>query len=97
MTERLPITRASTADEAITDLREGDTGEGNFASIGMLITDSLLARDTEALRVLHDGLRRIYGDALRRGTRQMETTGRVLGLIDVTGWALRRIDGPTGA
>lgn len=92
MTE--PITRTSVAREAIDDWSGGDHSEGNFSSIGMLITDSLLSRDAEALHALHDGLRRLYGEQLRRGARQMETTGRLLGLIDVTLWALRRVDGP---
>lgn len=50
--------------------------------MGMLITDALLARDREALRTAHDGLRRLYGQ---------QGDGRYLGQIDITYWALRRL------
>jgi hypothetical protein len=91
MTDRIKITRSSTADEAINDLRSGDRSEGNFSSLGMLIVDSLLSRDEEALRVLHDGLRRTYGRYRGAPDSDPEAVGRVLGLIDSTSWALRRL------
>ena len=71
--------------------------EGSFSSLGMLITDSSLAADEPALRAAHDGLRRLYGKVTRPGedghedAKTMEQRGRLLGLIDVTFWSLRRL------
>lgn len=70
--------------------------EGCFSSLGMLITDASLAADEPALRTAHDGLRRVYGKQVRDGDdhKCAEQRGRVLGLIDVTYWSLRRL--PSG-
>jgi len=82
------------------DEMQMDSGmtEGCFSSLGMLITDASLAADEPALRAAHDGLRRLYGhlgpqeensDPKAAGQR-----GRLLGQIDITFWALRRL--PSG-
>ncbi|MEV6170050.1 hypothetical protein AB0L99_17700 [Streptomyces sp. NPDC051954] len=73
--------------------------EGCFSSLGMLITDASLAADEPALRAAHDGLRVLYGQFGGDGDdgkdpKTAEQCGRLLGLIDVTYWALRRL--PTG-
>jgi len=67
-----------------------------FSSLGMLITDASLAADEPALRTAHDGLRRLYGQLVPEGDnpKVVEQRGRLLGLIDVTFWALRRL--PSG-
>ena len=63
--------------------------EGDYSSLGMLITDAFLRRDSADLHVIHDGLRDLYGKFA--DTTARVNTGRLLGLIDVTFWALRRI------
>lgn len=90
-TERTARTREGTVREAINELL--DTvyiTEGEFSSLGMLITDAVLTRDEASLRSAHDGLRSVYG---RYSARSGETaeTGRLLGLVDVTYWGLRRL------
>ena len=64
--------------------------EGDYTSLGMLITDAILRRDRADLDVIHNGLRRLYGKF--RETSARIDIGRLLGLIDITYWALRRID-----
>ncbi|NUT27106.1 MAG: ROK family transcriptional regulator [Streptomyces sp.] len=70
---------------------------GKFSSLAMIVTDASLTADEPALRAAHDGLRRLYGSHLRadrdKGTRAQQH-GRLLGLIDMTYWALRRL--PSG-
>jgi predicted NBD/HSP70 family sugar kinase len=69
-------------------------GEGQFNALGMLVTDASLAADEPALEAAHDGLQWLYRrhaalsapDAAR-----VEQRGRLLGMIDVTHWALRRL------
>ncbi|GGL83709.1 hypothetical protein GCM10010129_29230 [Streptomyces fumigatiscleroticus] len=72
---------------------EQEIPEGCYSSLGMLITDASLAADEPALRTAHDGLRRLYGKLVRDGDahKGAEQRGRVLGLIDVTYWSLRRL------
>ena len=85
-----PITREENVREAIAEMRETpDIEEGQFSSLGMLIADSTLFLDEVALRAAHDGLRRLYGQFSRRG--KVTDRGRILGLIDVTYWALLRV------
>lgn len=75
---------------------EYEIPEGCFSSLGMLITDASLAADEPALRAAHDGLRRLYGKHVRDGDeyKGAEQRGRLLGMIDVTFWSLRRL--PSG-
>jgi hypothetical protein len=75
---------------------EYEIPEGCFSSLGMLITDASLAADEPALRAAHDGLRRLYGKHVRDGDEYKcaEQRGRLLGMIDVTFWSLRRL--PSG-
>ncbi|MFC7303937.1 ROK family protein [Streptomyces monticola] len=70
-----------------------EISEGLFSSLGMMVTDASLAGDEEALEAAHEGLRRRYGSQLRdgRGELAVEQRGRLLGLIDVTYWALHRL------
>jgi hypothetical protein len=83
-----PVTREGVIKESLKSMQQaGKIDEGEFSAMGMLITDSLLSRDVVALNAAHDGLRWLYGH--RRGN--VIDTGRLLGLIDVTFWALRRI------
>lgn len=72
-------------------------GEGQFNALGMLVTDASLAADEPALEAAHDGLQWLY----RRhagldvpDAAKVERRGRLLGMIDVTHWALRRL--PSG-
>ncbi|MBO4258374.1 hypothetical protein [Streptomyces griseorubiginosus] len=89
--------RATEVQNLIDEMRvEQWIPEGCFSSLGMLITDASLAADEPALRTAHDGLRRLYGRQVRDGDdhKGAEQRGRVLGLIDVTYWSLRRL--PSG-
>ncbi|MER5258832.1 ROK family transcriptional regulator [Streptomyces sp. NPDC002855] len=72
-----------------------EISDGLFSSLGMMVTDASLAGDEEALEAAHEGLRRQYGRQRRlrdgQGDAAAELRGRLLGLIDVTYWALRRL------
>ncbi|RFU42566.1 MarR family transcriptional regulator [Actinomadura logoneensis] len=72
--------------------------EGRFSALGMLITDASLCADEPALTAIKDGLqwlhRTRYLDVPALDPDQREERGRVLGLIDVAHWALRRM--PSG-
>ena len=68
--------------------------EGQFSALGMLVTDASLASDEPALEAAQDGLQWLYSrqEALSDpDDDQVEQRGRLLGLIDVTHWALRRL------
>jgi predicted NBD/HSP70 family sugar kinase len=68
--------------------------EGQFSALGMLLTDASLASDKLALEAAQDGLQWLYSrqEALTDpDDDQVEQRGRLLGLIDVTHWALRRL------
>ncbi|MGI5374530.1 ROK family protein [Streptomyces sp. CA-251387] len=68
-----------------------------FSSLAMLVTDASLTADEPAIRAAHDGLRRLYGHHVRADRDQdahAELRGHLLGLIDMTTWALRRL--PSG-
>ncbi|NNN30484.1 ROK family protein [Streptomyces sp. S3(2020)] len=74
---------------------EKEIPEGRFTALGMLITDASLAADESALEAAHNGLRWLYGRYVRDGADiRAEQRGRLLGLIDVTYWSLRRL--PSG-
>ncbi|WP_405642727.1 ROK family protein [Streptomyces sp. NBC_00019] len=74
---------------------EKEIPEGRFTALGMLITDASLAADEQALEAAHNGLRWLYGRYVRDGADiRAEQRGRLLGLIDVTYWSLRRL--PSG-
>ncbi|MGH3243116.1 MAG: hypothetical protein ACRDNL_22245 [Spirillospora sp.] len=71
--------------------------DGHFSALGMLITDASLNTDEPALVECQDGLQwlhRHYLDVDRLDGPQREQRGRVLGLIDVVHWALKRL--PSG-
>jgi predicted NBD/HSP70 family sugar kinase len=68
--------------------------EGQFNALGMFVTDASLAADEPALQAAQDGLQWLYSqrEALSDpDAEQIEQRGRLLGLIDVTHWALRRL------
>jgi predicted NBD/HSP70 family sugar kinase len=68
--------------------------EGQFSAVGMLVTDASLASDGPALEAAQDGLQWLCSrqEALTNpDDDQVEQRGRLLGLIDVTHWALRRL------
>lgn len=69
-------------------------GEGQFSALGMLVTDASLAGDEASLEEAQDGLQWLYRARVADETpspAQIEQRGRLLGLIDVTHWALRRL------
>ncbi|SFO90951.1 MULTISPECIES: hypothetical protein [Actinomadura] len=71
--------------------------DGHFSALGMLITDASLSADEPALVECQDGLQwlhRHYLDADALDGPQREQRGRILGLIDVVHWALKRL--PSG-
>jgi len=89
--------RVTEVHDLLEEMRaEYEIPEGCFSSLGMLIVDSSLSADEPALRAAHDGLRRLYGKHVRDGDEDKcaEQRGRILGLIDVTFWSLRRL--PSG-
>ncbi|MFC8126843.1 ROK family protein [Streptomyces sp. NPDC057302] len=88
--------RATEVQSLIDEMKSsGDISEGLFSSLGMMVTDASLAGDEEALDAAHEGLRRLYGRQRQlrdqHGESSAELRGRLLGLIDVTYWALRRL------
>ncbi|WP_406346877.1 ROK family protein [Streptomyces sp. NBC_00648] len=84
--------------EVLTAL-EGMRAEQNippqqFSSMAMLVTDASLTADEPAIQAAHDGLRRLYGHHVRDDRDQgerAEQRGHLLGLLDMTTWALRRL------
>ncbi|WUI01713.1 hypothetical protein OHR68_07810 [Spirillospora sp. NBC_00431] len=71
--------------------------DGHFSALGMLITDASLNADEPALVECQDGLQwlhRHYLDIEKLDGPQREQRGRILGLIDVVHWALKRL--PSG-
>ncbi|TMR04258.1 hypothetical protein ETD83_08775 [Actinomadura soli] len=71
--------------------------DGHFSALGMLITDASLSADEPALVECQDGLQwlhRHYLDVNALDGAQREQRGRILGLIDVVHWALKRL--PSG-
>ncbi|MBO2445708.1 winged helix-turn-helix transcriptional regulator [Actinomadura barringtoniae] len=72
--------------------------DGQFSALGMLITDASLSADEDALVEVKDGLqwlhRTHYLDVPASEGEARERRGRILGLIDVVHWALRRL--PSG-
>src|SRR4051812_21626047 len=64
--------------------------DGDFSALGMLISDASLAADSPALEGALDCLQGLYRRYTDDGT-DAELRGRVLGLIDVTHWSLRRL------
>lgn len=71
--------------------------DGHFGALGMIITDASLCADEPALVEVQDGLQwlhRHYLDVNALDGEQREQRGRILGLIDVVHWALRRL--PSG-
>ncbi|MFG2090516.1 MULTISPECIES: hypothetical protein [unclassified Spirillospora] len=71
--------------------------DGHFSALGMLITDASLSADEPALVECQDGLQWLHRHYLDVGALdgpQREQRGRILGLIDVVHWALKRL--PSG-
>ncbi|MEU3742026.1 MULTISPECIES: ROK family transcriptional regulator [unclassified Streptomyces] len=88
--------RATEVQSLIDEMKASeDISDGLFSSLGMMVTDASLAGDEEALEAAHEGLRRQYGHQRQlrdgHGESSAELRGRLLGLIDVTYWALRRL------
>ena len=68
--------------------------QGHYNVLGMLVNDATLAADAPALQAAQDGLQwlcRRYPDTEGDRIDGSEHRGRLLGLIDVTHWALRRL------
>jgi predicted NBD/HSP70 family sugar kinase len=68
--------------------------EGQFNALGMLVTDASLSADEPALEAAQDGLQWLYSrhEVLSEPDEDhVEQRGRLLGMIDVTHWALRRL------
>ncbi|GAA1567940.1 hypothetical protein GCM10009678_58450 [Actinomadura kijaniata] len=91
--------RASEARRLIDSMEHAKSiGEGHFSALGMLINDASLCADEAALVAVQDGLqwlhRAHYLDKANLDPDQREERGRILGLIDVAHWALRRL--PSG-
>ncbi|MFG2712302.1 ROK family protein [Streptomyces goshikiensis] len=68
-------------------------GESLFQALGMLISDASLAADESALEAAQDGLQWLHARS-SAVQKDLEQRGRLLGLIDVTHWALQRL--PSG-
>jgi predicted NBD/HSP70 family sugar kinase/predicted transcriptional regulator len=69
-------------------------GEGQFSALGMLVTDASLAGDEASLEEAQDGLQWLYrarAAVEAPSPDQLEQRGRLLGMIDITHWALRRL------
>jgi predicted NBD/HSP70 family sugar kinase len=68
--------------------------EGQFNALGMLVTDASLAADEPALEAAQEGLQLLYSQHAvlsNPDEEHVEQRGRLLGMIDVTHWALRRL------
>jgi predicted NBD/HSP70 family sugar kinase len=68
--------------------------EGRFNALAMLVTDASLAGDEPALEAAQDGLQWLYSRhemLTNPDDSQVEQRGRLLGMIDGTHWALRRL------
>lgn len=69
-------------------------GEGQFNALGMVVTDASLAADEAALEEAQDGLQWLYRQHAaisEPDADRVERRGRLLGMIDITSWALRRL------
>ncbi|MEV4255403.1 MarR family winged helix-turn-helix transcriptional regulator [Spirillospora sp. NPDC049652] len=91
--------RLAEAERLLETLDQAESiDEGRFSALGMLITDASLCADEPALSAIKDGLqwlhRTRYLDVPALDPDQREQRGRLLGLIDVADWALRRM--PSG-
>jgi predicted NBD/HSP70 family sugar kinase len=76
------------------EARVGEVGTGDFNALAMLIVDAVLDGDDASLRAAQDGLQRVYGEQSwleDPSAEQMESRGRVLGMIDLVQWSLRRV------
>lgn len=66
--------------------------EGLFSAIGMVVTDAILDHDDQTLGEILDGCKRVSAVRLvSNGDWPPEAAGRLLGLIDIIGWATRRV------
>ncbi|WP_433335331.1 hypothetical protein [Spirillospora sp. CA-294931] len=95
---RLGRDRRSEAQRLIESMEHAKViSDGHFSALGMLITDASLNADEPCLVEVQDGLQwlqRDYLDVTALDPEQREQRGRILGLIDVVHWALRRL--PSG-
>jgi DNA-binding MarR family transcriptional regulator len=67
---------------------------GDFNALAMMIADAALDADDATLTAAQDGLQRLYGLQAwidEPSPEQLEARGRVLGLIDLLQWTLRRV------
>lgn len=72
--------------------KPGAPSEGMFSALGMLTTDAILDQDDRTLTEILDGCKRL--SAIKLVTEPEwppETAGRLLGFIDIIGWATRRV------
>ena len=78
--------------------------QGIFAGLSALLLDAILAGDRPTAVVLKQGLQRVYAELHGKRRRCLEDPtmapecaevaeqlGRVVGLLDVTGWSTRRL------
>jgi predicted NBD/HSP70 family sugar kinase len=74
-----------------------DTSRGDYNALAMLLADAALDADEDSLSIGQRMLKRVYFRQLRMpepSTEALEQRGRVLALIDVLQWLLRRITPP---
>jgi hypothetical protein len=67
---------------------------GDFNALAMMIADAILDADDATLTAAQDGLQRLYGLQAwieEPSPEQLEARGRLLGLIDLLQWTLRRV------
>jgi hypothetical protein len=88
--------RAVAVSEFIEELleRPGRLGAGDFNALAMMVSEAASDADEESLAVAHEGLQRLYGLQAwleEPSTEQVEARGRVLGLVELLQWALRRV------
>lgn len=105
MTETLaPATEAGAAlkSSAITPVLAeisnggGPRTDGQFSAVAMLLIDSVLTGDEEALRELQEWLRNERAQRTSDDAEQKpELRGRLLGLIDASHWAIERVLPPS--
>ena len=69
-------------------------GSSDFNALAMMIADAALDADEASLTAAQEGLQRLYGLQSwidQPSPEQLEARGRVLGMIDLLQWTLRRV------
>jgi predicted NBD/HSP70 family sugar kinase len=72
----------------------GASTDGQFSAVAMLLVDSLVKGDEESLQAVQEWLQWEYGEASlgdSEGPSVAERSGRLLGLVDVSHWAIERV------